>query len=199
MTGDIEDLVHGAGIAGPIAFVAIYTLLTVALVPGTAPSVAAGALFGAIWGTVLTVIGATLGATAAYVLARRLGRAPVRARTGERFARLDAWVARRGFLAVLYVRLIPVFPFNAVNYAFGMTSVTPRAYIAATALGITPATIAFVAVGSSLHDPGSAGFAIALGVTAALTIAGAVVSRRSRLARPEAQPPGAWASTHSDG
>lgn len=178
MTGDIEDLVHGAGIAGPIAFVAIYALLTLALVPGTAPSIAAGALFGAVWGSLLTVLGATLGATAAYLFSRRIGRAPVRARTGERFARLDARVSRHGFLAVLYVRLNPIFPFNAVNYAFGMTSVNPRVYITATALGIVPGTIAFVVLGSSLHDPGSSGFLIALGAVAALTLVGIVASRR---------------------
>lgn len=178
MTAWIEHLVNGAGIAAPIAFVAIYALLTIALVPGTAPSMAAGALFGAAWGTLLTVLGATLGATAAYLFARRVGRAPLRARTGARFARLDAWVTRRGFLAVLYVRLIPIFPFNAVNYAFGMTSVRPRAYITATALGIVPGTIAFVALGSSLRDPGSPAFLIALGAVAVLTLVGIVASRR---------------------
>jgi uncharacterized membrane protein YdjX (TVP38/TMEM64 family) len=185
MTSHIEDLVHDAGIAAPIAFIAIYALLTLALVPGTAPSITAGALFGAVWGSLLTVVGATLGATAAYLLARRVGRAPVRARTGERFARLDAQVARHGFLAVLYVRLIPIFPFNAVNYAFGMTSVTPRAYTTATALGIVPGTIAFVALGSSLRDPGSPAFVIALGAVVALTLVGTVASRLSR--PPEAQ------------
>jgi uncharacterized membrane protein YdjX (TVP38/TMEM64 family) len=178
MTSQIEHVVDGAGIGAPIAFVAIYALLTIALVPGTAPSVAAGALFGAAWGSLLTVLGATLGATAAYLFARRVGRAPLRAHTGARFARLDAWVARRGFLSVLYVRLIPIFPFNAVNYAFGMTSVSPRAYITATALGIVPGSVALVALGSSLRQPGSPAFLIAVGAMAALTVVGTVVSRR---------------------
>lgn len=184
MTTQIEHLVHGAGLGAPIAFVAIYALLTVALVPGSAPSLAAGALFGAAWGSLLTVIGATLGATAAYVFARRVGRAPLRARTGARFARLDDWVARRGFRAVLYVRLIPIFPFNAVNYAFGMTSVTPRAYVVATAIGIVPGTVAFVALGSSLRDPGSTGFLVALGAVAALTAGGLLAGRIHRSHEP---------------
>lgn len=191
MTSQIEQFVHGAGIAAPIAFVAIYALLTVALVPGSAPSMAAGALFGAAWGSLLTILGATLGATAAYLFARRIGRMPLRARTGARFARLDAWVTRRGFLTVLYVRLIPIFPFNAVNYAFGLTSVTPRAYVTATALGIMPGTVAFVALGSSLSSPGSPVFLIALGAIAALTLAGAMAARAAGGHR--------TASTHSDG
>jgi hypothetical protein len=80
MTSWIEHIVDDAGIGAPIAFVAIYALLTVALVPGSAPSMAAGALFGAVWGSLLTVLGATLGATAAYLFARSVGSAPLRAR-----------------------------------------------------------------------------------------------------------------------
>jgi len=75
MTAWIEHLVNGAGIAAPIAFVAIYALPTIALVPGTAPSMAAGALFGAAWGTLLTVLGRH---------ARRHRRVPVRAARGPR-------------------------------------------------------------------------------------------------------------------
>lgn len=180
MTSDIEHLVTASGIAAPIAFVAIYALLTVALVPGSAPSVAAGALFGAAWGSLLVLLGATLGASGAYLIARRLGRAPLRARAGARFAGIDEWVARRAFLTVLYVRLIPIFPFSAVNYAFGLTSVEPRPYITATALGILPGTVALVALGSSLRDPSSASFLLAAGAIAGLALIGSLVARPLR-------------------
>jgi uncharacterized membrane protein YdjX (TVP38/TMEM64 family) len=95
MTSQIEHVVHGAGIGAPIAFVVIYAALTVALVPESVSSVAAGALFGALWGTLLTVAGATLGATGAFLIARRLGRAPLRARSG---AATHAFVAFGGSL-----------------------------------------------------------------------------------------------------
>ena len=85
------------------------------------------------------------------------------------------------------MRLIPIFPFNAVNYAFGMTSV--RAYITATALGIVPGTIAFVALGSSLRDPGSPAFLIALGAVAALVVIGSVAGRVLRSGRPSGGEP----------
>ena len=87
MTHSIEQLVETAGIGGPVAFVVIYALLTVAMVPGSIPSVAAGALFGGALGTALTALGAMAGATGAFLIAKRLGRAPLRARA--RFERLD--------------------------------------------------------------------------------------------------------------
>jgi uncharacterized membrane protein YdjX (TVP38/TMEM64 family) len=180
MTHVLEHLVREAGIGAPIAFVLIYAGLTVALVPGTAPSVAAGALFGAAWGTLVTAIGATLGATAAFMLARRFGRAPLRARSGRWFERLDTRLSRRGFVAVLSIRLLPLFPFNAVNYALGLTSVPLRAYVLATAIGILPATFAFVALGSSLDDPASPGFAAALAAVLILAVGVPLVQRLRR-------------------
>lgn len=177
MTRQLEEVIHAAGVAAPIAFVVLYMILTIALVPGSVPSIAAGALFGAAWGTVLTVLGATLGATGGFLIARRFGRAPLRARTGSRFHRLDAFIARRGFLGVLYVRLVPIFPFNAVNYAFGLTGVSTREYVAGTALGIVPGTVAFVALGSSLHDPGSPAFLTGLAMVIAFAAAGPLASR----------------------
>jgi uncharacterized membrane protein YdjX (TVP38/TMEM64 family) len=180
MTSQIEHLVHGAGIGAPIAFVVIYAVLTVALVPGSVSSVAAGALFGALWGTLLTVAGATLGATGAFLIARRLGRAPLRARSGARIQRLDRWVAQHGVLAVLYVRLVSLFPFTAVNYGFGVTGVTTRAYVAATAAGIVPATYALVALGGSLKHPGSPGFVAALTMVLILALAAPLTDRALR-------------------
>ncbi|MGD9734045.1 MAG: TVP38/TMEM64 family protein [Solirubrobacterales bacterium] len=180
LSAEVSQLVHAAGLAAPLAFVIIYAGLTVALVPGSISSLVAGALFGVLWGTVLTVLGATLGAAVAFALARRLGRSWLRARSGSRFDSLDGWVERHGFLSVLYVRLLPVFPFSAVNYAFGVTAVDRNEYLAATALGIVPGTFALVALGSSLSDPGSEGFFAALALTLAIAVMGPAVLRMRR-------------------
>lgn len=183
MIADIAGLVQEAGIAAPVAFVLLYACLTLALVPGSVSSVAAGALFGAAWGTALTVLGATLGATIAFLIARRLGRARLLARGGRRFDSLDGWVERHGFLAVLYVRLVPLFPFSAVNYAFGVTAVRGREYLAATVLGIIPGTFALVALGSTLGNPGSPGFLAALALTLALAVLAPLADRALRRRR----------------
>lgn len=175
---DLESFVSSAGPAGPVAFVVLYVVLTVALVPGTVPSLAAGALFGPVWGALLTVVGATLGAVLAFEVARRLGRERTRRLLGRRGAATDAWVTERGLRGVLTLRLIPVLPFNALNYAFGLSGVSRRDHALGTLVGIVPGTVAFVALGDSLLDPTSAGFALSLGAVVLLLVAGAVQQRR---------------------
>lgn len=180
MTERVRDAVEATGPFGPVAFVLLYVALTVALVPGTIPSLAAGALFGAVLGSLLTLLGATLGAVAAFELARRLGRARVHRRMGDRLTRLDGWMGRQGLTGVLTLRLFPVAPFNALNYAFGLSAVTRRDHLVGTAIGIVPGTVAFVALGSSLGDPGSPAFLGALAAVGALVALSAVRAGRRR-------------------
>jgi uncharacterized membrane protein YdjX (TVP38/TMEM64 family) len=175
---ELEDAVRGTGALGPAAFVALYAGLTVLLFPGAVGSIAGGALFGVAGGTALTVVGATIGATASFAIGRRLGRAQVEAISGARLERLDAFLGRRGFLAVLWARLIPVVPFNLLNYGAGLTGVTARDYVLATAIGIVPGSFAYSAIGSSLGDPTGPVFLGSLGLLAALTAIGVLASRR---------------------
>ncbi len=174
----VRSLVDAAGPFGPAAFVAAYALLTVALVPATIPSLAAGALFGPVWGSLLVVAGATAGAVAAFEIARRVGHQRTRRLVGERVLRADAWMHRRGISGVIGLRLLPVVPFNALNYAFGLSSVRRRDHALGTAIGIIPGSVAFVALGDSIGDPGSAGFIASLGAVALLIAVSAVRSRR---------------------
>jgi len=175
----VRSLVDAAGPFGPAAFVAAYAVLTVALVPGTIPSLAAGALFGPVWGSLLVVAGATAGAVGAFEVARRIGHQRTRRLVGERVLRADAWVQRRGVSGVIGLRLLPVVPFNALNYAFGLSSVRRRDHAVGTAIGIVPGSVAFVALGDSIADPGSVGFMASLGAVALLVAASVVKSRRN--------------------
>jgi len=177
---EIERAVDDAGGAAPLAFVAAYAILTLLLVPGALLTAAGGALFGVVAGTALSVIGATLGATGAFLIGRRLGRRDVERIAGPRLRALDGFAERNGFLAVLYVRLVPVFPFNVLNYAAGVTAVARRDYIAATALGIIPGAFAYAALGGSIGDPTSPEFLAAVALAIALAIGGTVVARRRR-------------------
>lgn len=177
-TSDVERWVRDSGPAGPLAFVALYALLTVAFVPGTLASFAAGALYGSLAGTALTVAGATIGATGSFLVGRRLGRAQVQRLTGDRAQRVDRWIAGNGLRAVLVLRLAPVVPFNAANVALGTTSVRLRDYVIATAIGILPGSAAYVTLGSSVTEPGSTEFVLAGCALLALTVAAWVVGRR---------------------
>ncbi|MBA3745950.1 MAG: TVP38/TMEM64 family protein [Solirubrobacterales bacterium] len=85
---------------------------------------------------------------------------------------------RRGLSAVIGLRLLPVIPFNALNYAFGLSSVRRRDHAIGTAVGIVPGSVAFVALGDSIADPGSVGFMASLGAVAVLVTASVVRSRR---------------------
>jgi uncharacterized membrane protein YdjX (TVP38/TMEM64 family) len=199
--GDIRRAAHGAGWLGPLAFVAIYIGWTVLLLPGVVPTLAGGALFGLVVGSVLTLIGAVIGATLAFMIGRRLGRAQVQelasqlgdaaaARSGApgwqagglaAGVRFDGWLRKRGFLALLYARLVPIVPFNLLNYAAGVAGMSTRSYVIATAVGIVPGTIAYTALGSAARHPGSAPFTVSLAAVVLLTLTlGALTTRRRR-------------------
>lgn len=176
--GEVENLVDESGAAGPLVFVALYAVLTVLLFPGSFSTAAAGVLFGVALGTALAVVGATLGATAAFLVGRRLGREQVEQIAGSRIGGIDRWIERHGLLAVLYVRLIPVIPFNALNYAAGITGVRRRDYVIGTGVGIIPGAFAYAALGGSLDDPTSPAFLGALGMVVVLAVAGPFVNKR---------------------
>ncbi len=178
----LREAVQDAPVAAPVAFVLLYALLTVLLVPGGVRSLVAGALFGPVWGTVVTVIGATIGASVAFVIARSVGRAHVERIAGPRISRIDRWITERGLGAVLFVRLVPLFPFNTVNYAAGLTGLRLRTFAVGTLIGMTPGTAAYVGLGAGLDSPGSRGFVTSAAVLVALSIAGIVALRLARRA-----------------
>jgi len=186
--GAIEAAVAGSGWLGPLLFVLLYAALTVLLFPGSVVTAAGGALFGIVFGTLLSVIGATLGASAAFLIARRLGRRDVELITGERVRAMDAWLERRGFFAILGLRLVPLVPFNALNYAAGVTALRPASYVLGTAVGIVPGAFAWAALGGSIGDPLSPRFLGAVALVVFLTVLGALVDRLAR--------PGRGASTN---
>ena len=128
--------------AGP-AFVGIYTLAAALNFSGLALTLLGGVVFGFWWGTLLNTLGANLGATAAFWLARRLGRDGLQALFGNRLAGLDRLTQQAGFAWLLRLRLIPVVPFNLLNFTSGLTALPWRTYAAATALGILPATLVY--------------------------------------------------------
>lgn len=176
----IRGAVDGAGMWGPVLFVLAYAVLTALLVPGSPLTIAAGVLFGPVFGTALVVVGATAGATAAFLWGRRLGRDAVAGLTGERFEKVDAWLHDRGLLAVLYVRLVPVLPFNLLNPVAGVTGVTLRDFVIGTGIGIVPGTFAFAALGGTFDDPTSPMFLGALALLVVLAVGAPIVDRRVR-------------------
>lgn len=151
------EWVEGLGLLGPVVFVAGYALAVVAFVPGSLLTLAAGALFGVLEGVVYVFVAAVVGSTLAFLLARHGARAAVERRIegDARFASIDRAVGREGRKIVFLLRLSPVFPFNLLNYALGLTQVRLWDYLLAS-VGMLPGTILYVYAGKLAGDVAAA-------------------------------------------
>lgn len=144
---ELEDMLRGRGAAAPAVFVGLFALATLTGLPGSVFALAGGALFGPVSGTLYNLSGATLGATAAFLAARYLAADGVRARTGPRLGRLVEGVEAEGWRFIAFVRLVPLFPFNLINYALGLTRIGLAAYVAATFVCMIPGALAYTWLG----------------------------------------------------
>ena len=141
--------INGLGSLGGIAFIGIYIIATVAFLPGSILTLGAGVIFGVILGSLYVFIGATLGATAAFLVGRYLARGWVTNKISgnKKFAAIDKAVGKEGLKIVLLTRLSPIFPFNLLNYALGITGVSLQDYFLGS-VGMIPGTIMYVYIGS---------------------------------------------------
>jgi len=136
--------------AAPLLYIVAYAAATALAIPGSILTLAGGAIFGVFGGTIYTTIGANIGANAAFAVARLLGRDGIRSLVGSRLDALDRATANHGFRGLLTLRLIPVVPFNALNFGSGLTSIRWPAYAAATAIGIFPGTVVYTMFADAL-------------------------------------------------
>jgi uncharacterized membrane protein YdjX (TVP38/TMEM64 family) len=142
---DAHKLIMTAG------FMAIYIVQTALSLPGAAVlSLAAGAIFGSIAGTVYANIAATIGATLAFLVTRYLLRDAVLNKFGTKLEGMNRELETRGFNYLLFLRLVPVFPFFLINLAAGLTRLPLRTFIIGTMLGIIPGGFIYVNAGASL-------------------------------------------------
>ncbi len=149
----LRALIQSWGLLGPLFFMLIYTLAPCLFLPGLPLTLAGGILFGPVWGVVYTIIGATAGACLAFLVSRYLAGSWISAKlTGPRWRSLHQNVETHGWKIVAFTRLIPLFPFNLLNYAFGLTRIKFLHYAVTTALCMLPACIAFIVFSSSLLD-----------------------------------------------
>lgn len=145
--------IEGLGAVGAIAFIVLYIVATVAFLPGSILTLGAGVVFGVVQGSIYVFIGATLGATLAFLVGRYVARGWVSKKIegNQKFKAIDYAVGQEGFKIVLLTRLSPVFPFNLLNYALGVTQVSLRDYFFGS-VGMIPGTIMYVYIGSLAHD-----------------------------------------------
>jgi len=144
--GEFRNWVEGQGIWGPVIFTGVYALATLLALPGSAFTIMAGAVFGSITGVATVIVGATLGASLCFLISRYIARDSIASllERKEKFRKLDELTRKNGAVIVAITRLVPIFPFNLLNYGFGLTKIPFRTYVFWSALCMLPGTILYV-------------------------------------------------------
>ena len=143
----VEAWLQGLGFWAPVVFVLFWVLWAVLFLPGAVIGLAGGALFGPVWGVLWNLTGATLGASLAFLVARFVASDWVAARAGGRLKTLLDGVEAEGWRFVALTRLVPLFPFNLLNYALGLTRIRFSVYVLTTLVCMAPGTVAFTYLG----------------------------------------------------
>jgi uncharacterized membrane protein YdjX (TVP38/TMEM64 family) len=152
--GRLLEWVRSMGVWGPMFVAVFYTIACVLFVPGSIITLGAGFLFGLWWGFVSVSVGSVAGATLAFLVGRTLLRGWIDQRIAAypRFQAIDRAIGKQGFKIVFLLRLSPVFPFNLLNYACGLTKVPLGQYVLASWLGMIPGTLMYVYFGTALKS-----------------------------------------------
>ncbi len=155
----LQSWLAGQGVRGIAAYIVIYIVATVLLIPGSALTLLAGVLYGPWWGTVIVSAGATLGAAAAYLLGRWVFRSAVEKTTAKtpKFAAIDQAIGKNGWKIVALLRLSPVVPFNLSNYFFGLTAIRFLPYVLVSWICMLPGTLLYVYLGYAASQAAGAG------------------------------------------
>ena len=163
---------------GVIGFIGVYIALVVAFAPGSFATITSAAIFGFGTGLLISMTGATIGASLAFLISRHVGRKGVEELLGDRLQNVDKFMGEREFLSILVLRLLPVVPFNGLNYASGLTSVRFSRYFPATILGMLPGATLTSWTVSQANDMTSSSFLIGIVVTVIAVIGSGILARR---------------------
>ena len=169
---NLQSWIESFGSLGPIVYISIYSVAPSLFLPGVPLTIAGGVAFGPLYGTIYTIIGATIGASVAFLVARYFARSQVEQLISGRLEELDKGVEKKGWVFVAITRLIPLFPFNLLNYAFGLTKIRFAHYAIASFIFMLPGTAAYVIFSSSFLDVlrGKLSFEFILGLILVITV-----------------------------
>jgi uncharacterized membrane protein YdjX (TVP38/TMEM64 family) len=182
----ITAWVERSGMWGPAVFIGIYTIAPALFLPGSILTLAGGALFGPLAGAVFSLTGATIGATVAFLVARYLAADWVERGVSGRLQDIKEGVEREGWRFVAFVRLVPLFPFNLLNYALGLTRLSVQTFAVTSFITMAPGAVAYAYLGDAGREVVSGGpdlvrkglFALAL--LAAVTLLPSLIRRWRR-------------------
>jgi uncharacterized membrane protein YdjX (TVP38/TMEM64 family) len=152
---ELRESLSNYGSVAPFIFILLYIFLTLFLFPGTVLTIAAGVLFGTILGTLYTIIGATIGASLLFLISRYLGRSFISEVIENKYKKIKDYenkLEKQGFKVVVFLRLVPLFPFSILNFSLGLTKVKFKDYFLGTMLGIIPGSFALAYFGDSITE-----------------------------------------------
>jgi uncharacterized membrane protein YdjX (TVP38/TMEM64 family)/rhodanese-related sulfurtransferase len=187
----IEQSIQSAGLWAPLLFVALWVVWALLFLPGALIGLAGGALFGPVWGVVWNLTGATLGATLAFIVARYVASNRVTTMADGRLKKLLDGVDAEGWRFVAFTRLVPLFPFNLLNYALGLTRIRLWHYVITTLICMAPGTIAYTYLGYAGREAVGGGEDLIQKGLLALALL-AIVAFLPRLVRRMRQQPVNW-------
>ncbi|MCH4890299.1 TVP38/TMEM64 family protein [Acidaminobacter sp. JC074] len=180
---DIRDYVNSYGMLAPLVYIIIFTLVPLTLFPDSIIAVSGGMCFGLFWGSIYTMIGAFCGGTLSFYLSRLVGKNFITSVLKKDLPNIGEDIDNRGFMAVLILRLIPLFPYDIISYGAGLSKIKYKDFILATLIGIIPGVIVFVNLGSQFTQIGSRGFYMAISLLVMLFISSGFLKKRLALKR----------------
>lgn len=152
---ELKSYIASFGILAPVAFIVIFAIATVLFVPGLPITILSGILFGAFWGGIYVVIGSIIGVSAAFFIGRYLGRDFIKKLTqkNDRLSKLDDYIKKQGNTILIISRLIPLFPFNLQNYAYGITNINFSTYFWYSLIFMIPGIFIYTGFGALVYSP----------------------------------------------
>jgi len=206
----VLEWIQGLGWLGVAVFFLLYIVACVLFLPGSILTLGAGFVYGVVEGTIIVSISSTVGATVAFLVGRYVARDWVAAKIAgnPKFESMDAAIGREGWKIVGLTRLSPVFPFNLLNYAYGLTRVSLPQYFLASWIGMLPGTVMYVYLGSLASSLAAVAaeterqgktplewtiYAVGLIATIAVTVYITKIARRALSQKIEAEPEGSAA------
>ena len=149
----IKEKINSFGVIAPLVYIGFYIIATVFFLPGLPVTMLSGLAFGPVWGVVYASIGAIIGVSCAFLVARYVARGMVEGwvKGNTQFRRIDEGVHRQGWRMLMVTRLVPLFPFNLQNYAYGLTKIRFATYFFVSWICMLPGTAAYVQLGAAVN------------------------------------------------
>ncbi|MDE0300961.1 MAG: TVP38/TMEM64 family protein [Candidatus Poribacteria bacterium] len=141
------------GVFAPLVYIGFYVLATIFFLPGLPVTMLSGLVFGPLWGVVYASIGSVIGISCAFLIARYVARGMIEGwvNRNAQFRRIDEGVRRQGWRMLMITRLVPVFPFNLQNYAYGLTKIGFVTFVSVSWVCMLPGTAAYVQLGAAVN------------------------------------------------